>query len=217
MFGTPAPAPRQDTFSFEKDREALGPPGKAGVLMRTLSILSGGLLAAVSFLESGHTVADALAAGEVSASGVVTIAALALAFVIGIYLTAYGYSGDERRARRLTGKVLLWTAIAIAVIAAIALAGGFSWGSDDSDSGSDGGDSGSGGDGSSDGHRWTWWGSHSGVGSDAGPASHDWTWWGGSQRPAGGGLPSESVCLGCGRPMSGPGGFCAGCAYQWQR
>jgi hypothetical protein len=206
MFGNPQPAPRQDTFSFELGDEGLGPPGKASVLIRTLSILSGGLLAAVSILGAIGAAADAFEAGAISADAVVTLATLTLAFVIGIYLTAYGYSGDERRARRLTGKVLLWTAIAIAVIAAVALAGGFSWDSDDSDSDSGGGESGSGGDGSSAGHHWTWWGSHSGGGSDSGPARGPST----ANQPA-------SMCLSCGARMASAGGMCAGCAYQWQR
>jgi hypothetical protein len=191
-----------DRFRFEERKEAQAPPGMPGPA-RAATTICGGLLAAVLFVAGIDAVAGLVEGERVTAATVGYLAAVLAGLVLAIYLCALGLTGDSRRALRLTGKVLLWTGIAVAVIAAIALAGGFGWGSDsDSDSDSDGGGDKSGSDSGG------WFGGWS-FGSTSDTAG------GGS--PGGGSKPSSSapasVCMGCGKRMAAQGGFCSGCAF----
>jgi len=210
MFGKQAEATNQESFSFER-KDAVKPPGNAPALTRAMAMLSGGLLAAVVLLQAIALAGDLIDGEGVTFATVAYAFALFAGFTAATYTTAYGYTGfDSKRSARITGKVLLWTAIAVGVIALIALAGGFSGGSDDrdsdsGDSGDRGGSSASGGAGSSDsGSRWF-------------PHFDTSSWgWGGGETPSTsrGSQPSASVCLSCGKRIAGPGGICTACGYR---
>lgn len=189
-------------FNFEVT-EAPSPPGTPTVLVRAAAMLLGGLMAAVVFIQAAAFVPDVARTGDVTAAAILYGAALTLGLILALYTYALGYSAfDSKKALRLTAKVLLWFAIAAAVIALIALAGGFGWSSGDSDSEGD-----SSGDSPNDhpegGSRWL-----------SILDSSSWSWSGVQGDASRQGESRAAACMSCGMPVMGYGRICGACSYR---